>query len=79
MSMTTARRCGCYSTTSEASHELNAIMCHGGDLLNNWPMAGKLAKQWAKQECTLPAAILRAQHYINMMGRMSGWMATTKR
>jgi transposase-like protein len=51
----------------EASHELNAIMCHGGDLLNNWPMAGKLAKQWAKQECTLPAAILRAQHYINLM------------
>ena len=51
----------------EASHEMGAIMCHGGDLLNNWPMAGKLAKQWAKQECTLPAAILRAQHYINLL------------
>ena len=50
-----------------ASHEMGAIMCHGGDLLNNWPMAGKLAKQWAKQECTLPAAILRAQHYINLL------------
>jgi hypothetical protein len=51
----------------EASHQMGAIMCHGGDLLNNWPMAGKLAKQWAKQECTLPAALLRAQHYMNMM------------
>jgi hypothetical protein len=51
----------------KASHEMNATMCHGGDLLNNWPLAGKLAKQWAKQECTLPAAILRAQHYINLM------------
>lgn len=50
-----------------ASHEMGAIMCHGGDLLNNWPMAGKLAKQWAKQECTKPAALLRAEHYIHLM------------
>jgi hypothetical protein len=51
----------------KASHEMGAIMCHGGDLLNNWPMAGKLAKQWAKQECTLPGAILRAQHYMHLL------------
>jgi hypothetical protein len=49
-----------------ASHDMGAVMCHGGDLLNNWPTAGKLAKQWAKQECTLPAAILRARHYMDL-------------
>lgn len=50
----------------EASHGMGAIMCHGGDLLNNWPLAGKLAKQWAEQSCTLPDALLRAQHFIGM-------------
>ena len=50
----------------EAAHQLGAVMCHGGDLLNNWPMAGRLAKKWADQECTLPMALLRAQHYIDM-------------
>ncbi len=49
-----------------ASHDLGAIMCHGGDLLNNWPLAGKLAKQWAEQSCTLPDALLRAQHFISI-------------
>lgn len=49
-----------------ASHALNAIMCHGGDLLNNWPLAGRLAKQWAEQSCTLPDALLRAQHFISI-------------
>lgn len=49
-----------------ASHEMGAIMCHGGDLLNNWPIAGRLAKQWAEQSCTLPDALLRAQHFIDM-------------
>lgn len=49
-----------------ASHGMGAIMCHGGDLLNNWPLAGKLAKQWAEQSCTLPDALLRAQHFIGM-------------
>lgn len=49
-----------------ASHQMGAIMCHGGDLLNNWPLAGKLAKQWAEQSCTLPDALLRAQHFIGM-------------
>lgn len=49
-----------------ASHDLNAIMCHGGDLLNNWPLAGKLAKQWAEQSCALPDALLRAQHYVDI-------------
>jgi transposase-like protein len=50
----------------KAAHDMNAIMCHGGDLLNNWPLAGKLAKQWAEQSCTLPDALLRAQHFINI-------------
>lgn len=50
----------------EAAHRMGAIMCHGGDLLNNWPVAGKLAKQWAEQSCTLPAALLRARHFIDI-------------
>ena len=50
-----------------AAHEMDAVKVHGGDLLNNWPMAGKLAKQWAKQECTAPRALLRARHYIELM------------
>lgn len=51
----------------DASHEMGAVMCHGGDLLNNWPEGGRLAKQWATQECTKPAALLRAEHYIDLM------------
>ena len=50
----------------EASHNMDAIMCHGGDLLNNWPLAGRLAKQWAEQDCTLSSALLRAQHFIEI-------------
>lgn len=50
----------------QAAHDLGAIMCHGGDLLNNWPLAGRLAKKWADQECTLPNALLRAQHFIDI-------------
>jgi hypothetical protein len=50
----------------EAAHHLGAIMCHGGDLLNNWPMAGKLARLWAEQNCTLPDALKRAQHFIRL-------------
>ena len=50
----------------KASHDMGAIMCHGGDLLNNWPLAGRLAKQWAEQQCTLPDALLRAQHFIDI-------------
>jgi hypothetical protein len=49
-----------------AAHDMGAIMCHGGDLLNNWPMAGRLAKQWAEQDCTLASALLRAQHFIDI-------------
>lgn len=56
-----------------ASHDLGAIMCHGGDLLNNWPMAGRLAKQWAEQSCTLPDALLRAQHFINIF-KPNAWV-----
>lgn len=50
----------------DVSHRMGAVMCHGGDLLNNWPLAGKLAKQWAEQACTLPDALLRAQHFISI-------------
>jgi hypothetical protein len=50
----------------QAAKDLDAIMCHGGDLLNNWPMAGKLAKQWAEQDCPLPDALLRAQHFLTI-------------
>lgn len=50
----------------KASQGMDAIMCHGGDLLNNWPLAGRLAKQWANQECTLHSALLRAQHFIEL-------------
>lgn len=50
----------------EAAQGMGAIMCHGGDMLNNWPVGGRLAKQWAEQSCTLPDALLRAQHFISM-------------
>lgn len=50
----------------KAAHDLDAIMCHGGDALNNWPMAGRLAKQWAEQQCTAPDAILRLKHFIEI-------------
>lgn len=49
-----------------AAHALGAVMCHGGDLLNNWPMAGRLAKMWAEQQCTAPDALLRAQHFVSI-------------
>jgi hypothetical protein len=50
----------------KAAHDLGAIMCHGGDLLNNWPLAGKLARMWAEQQCTMPDALLRAQHFVSI-------------
>lgn len=50
-----------------AANEMDAIKCHGGDVLNNWPLAGRLAKQWAEQECTLPDALLRAQHFFEIL------------
>lgn len=50
----------------QASHDMDAIMVHGGDLLNNWPLAGRLAKQWSEQQCTLPDGLLRAQHFIEI-------------
>jgi len=50
----------------KAAHDLGAFMCHGGDLLNNWPLAGRLAKKWADQDCSLADALLRAQHYIEI-------------
>lgn len=48
------------------AHDLNSVMCHGGDLLNNWPQAGRLAKKWAEQDCTRPQALLRAKHFIDI-------------
>jgi hypothetical protein len=50
----------------QAAHALDAVMVHSGDLLNNWPMAGKLAKMWAEQQCTKSDALLRAQHFIEI-------------
>ncbi len=50
----------------QAAHALDAVMVHGGDLLNNWPMAGKLARLWAEQNCTKSDALLRAQHFIEI-------------
>lgn len=49
-----------------AAHDMDAVMCHGGDALNNWPIAGRLAQQWAHQQCTLPDALLRLQHFISI-------------
>lgn len=51
----------------KAARDMNAVMVHGGDALNNWPMAGKLAKKWADQECTMPDALLRLQHFIEIL------------
>lgn len=50
----------------KAARGMGAIMCHGGDALNNWPMAGRLAAQWAHQQCTAPDALLRLQHFIEL-------------
>lgn len=49
------------------ARDLGAVMCHGGDVINNWPSAGRLAQKWKDQECTLPAALLRIQHYIELL------------
>ena len=49
-----------------ASHEMGAIMCHGGDALNSWPLQGRLAKKWAEQQCTLPDSLLRWQYFVEI-------------
>lgn len=51
----------------KAANELDAIKCHGGDVLNNWPLAGRLAKKWAEQQCTLPDALKRMQHFFHLL------------
>lgn len=51
----------------QAAHDLGAIMVHGGDAVNNWPLQGRLAAQWARQQCTLEASLLRLQHYIQLL------------
>jgi transposase-like protein len=48
------------------AHGMDAVMCHGGDLMNNWSLAGRLAKQWADQACTKADSLLRAQHFIDI-------------
>jgi len=50
----------------QAAHDMDGIMCHGGDALNNWPMAGRLARMWSEQQCTAPDALLRLQHFISI-------------
>lgn len=50
-----------------AADEMGAIKCHGGDVLNNWPLAGRLARQWAEQQCTLPDALKRMQHFFHLL------------
>lgn len=50
-----------------ASHRIGAITMHGGDALNAWPTAGKLAKKWAEQACTMPDALKILEHYINIL------------
>lgn len=50
----------------KAAHEMSSIMCHGGDALNNWRLAGRLAAEWARQQCTLPDALLRLEHFISI-------------
>ena len=56
------------------SKDMNALVCFGGDLLNNWPLAGRLAQKWSDQKCTLPRALLRAQHFLELTKpRMVVW------
>ena len=50
-----------------AANEMDAIKCHGGDVLNNWPLAGRLAKQWSEQQCTLPDALKRMQYFFQLL------------
>lgn len=49
------------------SHAHDAIMVHGGDVLNNWPLAGRLAQEWANQNCTKSDGLLRAQYFFELM------------
>lgn len=49
-----------------AARDLGAVIAFGGDILNNWPLAGKLAKKWADQSCTKADALLRAQYVLEL-------------
>lgn len=51
----------------KASRDMGAIICHGGDALNNWPLAGRLAKQWSEQGATLPKSLMLLEHMIKIM------------
>lgn len=51
----------------KASRDMSAIICHGGDALNNWPLAGRLAKQWSEQGATLPKSLMLLEHMIQIM------------
>jgi hypothetical protein len=50
-----------------ASRDLGAVICLGGDIVNNWPMAGRLAKLWAEQACTKADALLRIDYLLDLM------------
>lgn len=50
-----------------ASHEMGAIMVHGGDALNNWPSGGRLAAKYGSQSCTIDDSILRLRRYIELL------------
>lgn len=50
-----------------AAKAMGAICIHGGDMLNNWPMAGRLAKLWAEQSATRADGLLRLIHYLQLL------------
>ena len=50
-----------------ASKDMGAVICLGGDIVNNWPMAGRLAKLWAEQACTKADALLRIEYLLDLM------------
>lgn len=50
-----------------ASHEMGAITVHGGDVLNNWPEGGRLAKKYGDQYCTVEDGLLRLRRYIELL------------
>lgn len=56
-----------------ASHEMGAIMVHGGDALNNWPEGGRLSKKYGDQSCTKEDGLLRLRRYIELL-RPTVWV-----
>ncbi len=48
-----------------AARRLSASRLCGGDILNNWPLGGRLAGKWAEQEATLPEGLALAKWSLN--------------